>query len=147
MGRSRVVYDRSLIKFFYEYCQRLKAVDVFCNNALGYDSVLDSNTVKASYNLTSNIVSIKLCKMPKFHQFSCCENFLERHSFRRILNDYVPLTISWQSLLSYRNQSIDLLHKSMDWVLYDNGLRHERINDDVPLNNDVPFHKISTRGN
>ena len=27
----------------------------------------------------------------------------------------------------YRNQSIDLLHKSMDWFLYDNGLRHERV--------------------
>ena len=26
-----------------------------------------------------------------------------------------------------RNQSIDLLCKSMDWFLYDNGLSHERI--------------------
>ena len=26
----------------------------------------------------------------------------------------------------YTNQSIDLLYKSMDWFLYDNGLRHER---------------------
>ena len=38
------------------------------------------------------------------------------------------LTFSWQRLLSYRNQSIDLLSKSMDWFLYDNGLRHERVN-------------------
>ena len=30
--------------------------------------------------------------------------------------------------LSYRNQSIDLLRKSMDWFLDDNGLRHERVN-------------------
>ena len=29
--------------------------------------------------------------------------------------------------LSYRNQSIDLLCKSMDWFLYDNDLRHERV--------------------
>ena len=29
--------------------------------------------------------------------------------------------------LSYRNQSIDLLRKSMDWFLYDNDLRHERV--------------------
>ena len=28
----------------------------------------------------------------------------------------------------YRSQSIDLLCKSMDWFLYDNGLRHERVN-------------------
>ena len=27
--------------------------------------------------------------------------------------------------LSYRNQSIDLLCKSMDWFLYDRGLRQE----------------------
>ena len=27
----------------------------------------------------------------------------------------------------YRNQSIDLQSKSMDWFLYDNGLRHERV--------------------
>ena len=40
---------------------------------------------------------------------------------------YVNLTLSWQRLLSYRNQSIDLLCKSVDWFLYDNGLRHERV--------------------
>ena len=31
-------------------------------------------------------------------------------------------------IISYRNQSIDLQRKSMDWFLYDNGLRHERLN-------------------
>ena len=30
--------------------------------------------------------------------------------------------------LSYRNQSIDLRSKSMDWFLYDDGIRHERVN-------------------
>ena len=35
--------------------------------------------------------------------------------------------LSWWRPLSYRNQSIDLLRKSMDWFLYDNGLRHERV--------------------
>ena len=38
------------------------------------------------------------------------------------------LTRSWPRLLSYRNQSIDLQSKSMDRFLYDNGLRHEIIN-------------------
>ena len=32
-----------------------------------------------------------------------------------------PLTLSWRRPLSYRNQSID-------WFLYDIGLRHERVN-------------------
>ena len=37
------------------------------------------------------------------------------------------LTLSWRRPLSYRNQSIDLLGKSVDWFLYDNDLRHERV--------------------
>ena len=34
----------------------------------------------------------------------------------------------WRRPFSYRNQSTDLLRKSMEWFLYDNGLRHERVN-------------------
>ena len=45
------------------------------------------------------------------------------------------LTLSWRRPLSYRNQSIDLLRKSLDWFLYDIGLRHER----VKCNNDCSF--------
>ena len=37
------------------------------------------------------------------------------------------LTLSWRRPLSYRSKSIDLLCKSMDWFLYDNGHRHERV--------------------
>ena len=37
------------------------------------------------------------------------------------------LILSWQRSLSYRNQSINLLWKSMDWFLYDKDLRHERV--------------------
>ena len=40
----------------------------------------------------------------------------------------MPLTLSWWRPSSYRNQYIDLLRKLMDWFLYDNGLRHERVN-------------------
>ena len=45
-----------------------------------------------------------------------------------ILCNLLSLTLSWRRPLSYRNQSIDLLCKSMDWFLYDNGLCHERVN-------------------
>ena len=38
------------------------------------------------------------------------------------------LTLSRWRPLSYRNQSIDLQSKSMDWFLYDNGFGRERIN-------------------
>ena len=50
-----------------------------------------------------------------------------------VLNSYITisldnLTFSWRRPLSYRNQSIDLLRKSMDWFLYANSLRHEKVN-------------------
>ena len=37
------------------------------------------------------------------------------------------LTLLCRRSLSYRNQPIDLLCKSMDWFLYDNGLCHENV--------------------
>ena len=43
------------------------------------------------------------------------------------------LTLSWRKMLSYRNQSIDLLCKSIDWFLDNNGVRHERIKDILRL--------------
>ena len=36
-------------------------------------------------------------------------------------------TLSWRRPLLYRNQSTDLLRKSMDWLLCDNSLRHEQL--------------------
>ena len=37
------------------------------------------------------------------------------------------LTLSKRTQLSCRNQSNDLQSESMDWFLYDNGHRHERV--------------------
>ena len=39
-----------------------------------------------------------------------------------------PINSFMTEVLSYRNQSIDLLCKSIAWLLYDNALRHERVN-------------------
>ena len=58
------------------------------------------------------------------------------------------LTLSWRRSLSYRNQSIDLLSKSMGWFLYDNGLRHERVkgNKNQFIHEfNVMLHKIAVR--
>ena len=44
------------------------------------------------------------------------------------LSHCCALTLSWRKSLSYRNQSIDLQTKSMDWFLYNRNLRHERVN-------------------
>ena len=43
------------------------------------------------------------------------------------ISDHTALTLSRWMPLSYRNQSIDLRSKSIDWFLYDNGLRLERV--------------------
>ena len=43
---------------------------------------------------------------------------------------HLSLTLSGWRPLSYRNQSIDLRSKSMDWFLYDNDLHHERVKGD-----------------
>ena len=57
-----------------------------------------------------------------------CVIVIKRISFFRDNLHTFPLTLLWRRLLSYRNQFIDLRSKSMDWFLYDNGLRHERVN-------------------
>ena len=49
--------------------------------------------------------------------------------------------------LSYRNQSIDLRSKSMDWFLYDDGLRLERVKNfaDFQTNNIVLMIAIKSQ--
>ena len=53
----------------------------------------------------------------QFFDYFCMHNII-----------HIPyLTLSWRRPISYRNLSIDLLHKSMDWFQYDIGLRHESV--------------------
>ena len=40
-----------------------------------------------------------------------------------------------------QNQSIYLLRKSMDWFLYDNGLRHERVKYNMSQDGQTPCKK------
>ena len=47
---------------------------------------------------------------------------------------HILLTLWWRRPLSYKNQSIGLLYKSMDRFLYDKSLRHERVK--------IPYMKI-----
>ena len=50
-------------------------------------------------------------------------------NFRSLISS--ALTFSWRRCLSYRNQFIDLLCKSMFWFLYDRHLRHERVRESI----------------
>ena len=54
---------------------------------------------------------------------------------------FLSLTLSWRRSLSYRNQSIDLRSKSMDWFLYNRDLRHESVKQlaSPPVNFIKPF--------
>ena len=51
-----------------------------------------------------------------------------RAQISKILSQiWLGWTLSWRRALSYRNQSINLLCKSMNWFLYDRDLRHEGV--------------------
>ena len=53
------------------------------------------------------------------------DELLFPHFLFRIIYFGNTLALSWRRSLSYRNQSIDLLCKSMEWFLYDRDLRYE----------------------
>ena len=63
---------------------------------------------------TNQVLSYETCALNSFCQW--------------LLKFTTPLILSWRRPLSYRNQSIDLRSKWMDWFLYDNSLRQERVN-------------------
>ena len=52
-------------------------------------------------------------------------NYFENCDARKFA--LIFLTLSWLKSLLYKNQSIDLLCKSVDWFLYDTDLLHERV--------------------
>ena len=70
--------------------------------------------------------------MKYFSEYSDQFHLFNLHSVTFPFN----LTLSWRGPLLYRNQSIDLQGKSVDWFLYDNGLRHERFNYPPAFKND-----------
>ena len=47
--------------------------------------------------------------------------------FPRYMISKLTLALSWPKSISYRNQSLDFLCKSMDWFLYDRDLRHKKV--------------------
>ena len=59
------------------------------------------------------------------HEINWIKKYSLEESFETFTDSF--LTLSRRRSISYRNQSIDLLCKSMDWFLYDIGLRRERV--------------------
>ena len=92
----------------------------------------DGYTVFSWYNFIQCFLRLK----PAIHRMGnslniLCLNILgleSKMSLIPILYSLAScLTLTWRRQLPYRNQSIDLLRKSMNWFLYDDGLRHERV--------------------
>ena len=80
-----------------------------------------------SWNFFDNSIKVDIC-------IYCCSKMFQRCSFKIAIQlKMVVLTISWRRSLSYRNQSIGLLWKSMDWFLYDGDLHHERVKEFLSL--------------
>ena len=76
---------------------------------LHHQSVWNSNKIPTVY-----------FNMTRFFTFQIVSSYWH-HRF------FTPLTLAWRRSLWYRNESIDLLCKSMDWLLYDREVRHERV--------------------
>ena len=53
--------------------------------------------------------------------------YIEPSMITIYVNIFWKLTLSRRRRISYRNLSIDLLCKSMDWFLYDIGLSREKV--------------------
>ena len=86
-------------------------------------------------------------RFANFLRIPCLQNTSGRVLLKFSLTIFVIylwkcLTLSWWRPLSYRNQSIDFGSKPMDWLLYDNGLRLERVNNSNVIK---PYHKLISK--
>ena len=65
------------------------------------------------------------------------QTFLRRGDVWLMQNDFLTFKSFMMGVrsLSYRNQSISLQSKSMDWFLYDEDLHRERVNDNFSITN------------
>ena len=54
-----------------------------------------------------------------------------------VISGLVLSSLLWRRSLLYKNQSSDLLSKSMDWFLYGRDLRHERVNCQLDMLGDL----------
>ena len=95
-------------QFCYVYFY-IKKTLLYCNSVS-----LKTSSARVEEISRKNKFSMKLIDI--YYQFMFKDSIL-----------YMSLTLSWRGSLSYRNQSIDLLCKSMGWFLYDRDLSHERI--------------------
>ena len=103
-----------------------KSSDIVNKSNNTYHSTIKMKPVDVKDNTYFNFSKESNNKDPKFKVDDCVRISKYKSIFAKSYTH--DLTLSWRGPLSNRNQSIDLQSKSMDWFLYGNGLRHERIN-------------------
>ena len=115
------VYDCLYFFIILIYCFYCRVLTSVC--FLGYHRWVFSFTLgsPSKYKGMANLGWSSLFFMKMFIKLNRQDEIL-------LLPLCVPLILSWRRPLSCRNHSIDLRSKSMEWFLYDNGLRHERVN-------------------
>ena len=99
-------------------------LQTFRNNRICLKLAYFLRNLQASRANNSRILRIKVGFLPSK---SRTISFNENPSKIMKIISYFILTLSWRRPLSYRNQFIDLLYKSMDWFLDNISLRHERV--------------------
>ena len=88
------------------YCFQQHGVNIF-------DNLISLTHVRSQRDYRTLSLSTK--NQPHFYGQSSYVNYV----LRFLCGNFTVLTLSWRRSLSYRNQSIDLQNKSMDWFLYD----------------------------
>ena len=91
------------------------------------------SSVRHSYVLVCYLYVTRMCSyvirisLACTHMSSVCHSYVIRMSLVCGFTMILILTLWRRTPISYGNQSIVLQSKSMDWLLYDIGLRHERV--------------------
>ena len=109
-----VFYKKDVLKNFAKFTRKHLCLSLFFNKVAAFilqpSGCFPENFAKFLRPILKNI----------------CERLLLNfvyHTFHLATS----LTSFMTRAVSYRNQSIDLQCKSIDWFLYNNGLRHERV--------------------
>ena len=90
------------------------------------------STNKEEWNLENKFLLLCILSRKKIILDISSYLFIKPFTFIVSINSHSQtLTVSWWGSLSYRNQSIDLHCKSMDWFLHDRDLRHEWVKPEI----------------
>ena len=90
-------------------------------------SLMTTMTTLTTWPLILNHFTVSVPSKNLYVNWFMWSIIYQRKQAGKLSYGILALTLSWRRLLSYRNQPIDLLCKSMDWFLYDNDLRQERV--------------------